>query len=71
MLPANAGRDESTYIGYAVVTALLDLLIERNIISETDVSEIFSVAVKSLRDHHAMIPDRAADLLAGWVPGKK
>lgn len=68
MLPPDAGRDESTYIGYAVVSALLDLLIERNILTSSEVrGMILDVADRLSKDNQFMHKG-AADVLRKGVP---
>jgi hypothetical protein len=59
MAPTEPGQSESAFIGYAVVTALLDHLTEKNIISEADVTAILGAAVKKLSDGGALRGGRA------------
>ena len=71
MPPTDPGQSESAFIGYAVVTALLDHLVKKNVITDADVTAILGAAVKKLSDGGALIQKRGASIITEWMAAKK
>ena len=68
MLPPDPGRDESAFIGYAIIDALLDLLIDKGVVTRSEVSVLLRTVVDTLGKKGEFMGKRAAKVLADGVP---
>ena len=58
------GQTESSYLGFAVVSALMDTLVAKGAITAAERTAIYRAAMQSLRHDGEMFKTRAAQFIA-------
>ena len=68
MLRAEPGRDESAFISYAIVDALLDLLVAKNLLTNAKVTTLLSSVADTLGKKAEFMGKRGAKIIRDGMP---